>query len=245
MGRLYLGTSGFNYYHWQGRFYPPEIPRKAWLGFYALHFPTVELNVTFYRFPRSTTFANWYQQTPPHFLFALKAHRSITHFKRLQGVETEVEKFFQHLVYLKDKLGIILWQFPAGFPASEEVLAAFLELLKQHPIAQKARHAFEFRHNSWFGDRYFSLLSRYNFALCLADSPRWPKVYEVTADFVYLRFHGSQKLYSSSYSREELEEWSQKIKHWLEQGLDVYAYFNNDAQGHALANAQELLALLA
>ncbi|MGI9952732.1 DUF72 domain-containing protein [Moorellaceae bacterium AZ2] len=245
MGNLYLGTSGFNYYHWQSRFYPPELPRKEWLKFYALHFPTVELNVTFYRFPRQSTFINWYQQTPPHFIFALKGHRSITHFKRLQGVETELEKFFQHLSYLQDKLGIILWQFPPGFKVQREVLLSFFKLLQEHPIAQRARHAFEFRHNSWFNDHIFSLLSTFSFALCFADSPRWPRVYEVTADFVYLRFHGSQKLYSSSYSREELEEWAEKIKHWLGQGLDVYAYFNNDAQGYALANARDLLALLA
>lgn len=244
MGKLYLGTSGFNYPHWRGRFYPPELPSRDWLKFYASYFPTVELNVTFYRLPRPTTFGNWYEQTPEDFIFALKGHRQITHYKRLKETEAELNKFFQHVSQLQHKLRVILWQLPPGLRADIKLLEDFIGALKAHPLASRVHHSFEFRHASWFSPEVYSLLSLAGYALCLADSPRWPRAEEITANFVYIRFHGSQKLYASSYTREELEEWAKKIKHWLTQGLDVYAYFNNDAQGYALSNAKDLLALL-
>ena len=245
MAKLFLGTSGFNYSHWRGRFYPLELPTKEWLKFYASYFPTVEINVTFYRIPRLATFTSWYEQTPEDFTFALKGHRQITHYKRLKDTEAELEKFLHHLSPLQHKLGIILWQLPPGLKADLKLFRDFIAALQAHPLASRIRHSFEFRHASWFSPEVYSLLSSAGYALCLADSPRWPKVEELTANFVYVRFHGRQKLYASSYTREELEEWAKKIRHWLEQNLDVYAYFNNDAQGYALANARDLLSLLA
>lgn len=244
MPRFYLGTSGYNYRHWRGRFYPEDLPAQDWLSYYAGEFATVELNVTFYRLPLAKTFANWYARTPPGFSFALKGSRAVTHLKRLAGVAEAVAAFFARAAGLKEKLSVVLWQLPPSLPAEEERLAAFCQLLAANATAAGVRHAFEFRHPSWFAPAVYRVLARYGHALCVADGPRWPKVKEVTADFVYVRFHGSRKLYSSAYTAEELADWAAQIRAWLAQGYDVYAYFNNDAEGHALANARTLRALV-
>ncbi|MDN5347796.1 MAG: hypothetical protein PWP65_1360 [Clostridia bacterium] len=240
MARFYLGTSGYNYSHWRGKFYPEDLSTKDWITYYATRFNTVELNVTFYRLPLAKTFTTWYERTPDGFLFALKGSRLITHYKRLVGVEEALQSFFTRAAGLKEKLGVVLWQLPPGLHADTERLLAFCELLNSHPLARVARHAFEFRHQSWFVPEIYDILARYSYALCVADAPRWPQAKEVTADFVYLRFHGSRKLYSSSYTSEELAGWAAQVKTWLAQGRDVYAYFNNDAEGWAVTNACEL-----
>ncbi|WP_027719350.1 DUF72 domain-containing protein [Desulfovirgula thermocuniculi] len=243
-GGLYIGTSGYNYPHWRERFYPPEMPARAWLGFYAEHFNTVELNVTFYRQVQPRTFEKWHETTPPDFRFALKGHRFITHLRRLSDVGEAVASFFRCAAHLEEKLAVVLWQFPPSFQSDEALLAAFCALLREIPPAARTRHAFEFRHRSWFAPPTYRILAAGNFALCIGDSPRWPQAEEITADFVYLRFHGGKQLYRSNYSTAELGTWARRIEGWLGQGLDVYAYFNNDAEGHALHNAAELRALV-
>ncbi|MGQ9531868.1 MAG: DUF72 domain-containing protein, partial [Desulfotomaculales bacterium] len=244
-GKLYVGTSGYNYSHWRARFYPPGLPSRAWLGFYAERFNTVELNVTFYRQPRPGTFEGWREGTPPGFRFAVKGHRLITHLRRLKDVADALAGFFEGAALLGEKLAVVLWQLPPGLPADPDLLSAFCTLLKENPVAARVRHAFEFRHRSWFTPATYEILSAGNCALCVADSPRWPRAEEITADLVYLRFHGGERLYRSRYSVEELTGWASKIRAWLIEGRDVYAYFNNDAEGHALANAEELRALVA
>lgn len=245
MARFCVGTSGYNYSHWRGRFYPEGLPSTDWIAYYAREFSTVELNVTFYRLPLAKTFANWYERTPSGFFFALKGSRLVTHLKRLAGVEETVCRFFERAAGLKEKLGVVLWQLPPGLKADGARLAAFCELLAADPVASNVRHAFEFRHQSWFVPEVYEILARHRHALCVADGPRWPKAREVTADFVYLRFHGSRKLYSSGYTSEELAGWAEQIRDWLDRGYDVYAYFNNDAEGYAVANARELRSLVA
>jgi len=240
--RLLIGTSGYNYGHWRGRFYPEELPTRQWLSYYARTFPTVELNVTFYRLPRRSTFAGWYEQTPPDFTFAIKGSRVITHLKRLAEVEEETRRFFAHAGELKEKLGVVLWQFPPSFRLDLAKLDSFCALLEA--VAGHTRHAFEFRHSSWFAPELYEFLRQRNLGLCVADAPRWPTCEEVTADFVYVRFHGSERLYSSCYSTEELKTWAEKIARWRREGRDVFAYFNNDAEGFALQNARELTNLL-
>lgn len=239
-----IGTSGYNYPHWRGKFYPETLPTRQWLSYYAQTFPTVELNVTFYRLPRRTTFAGWHEQTPPSFLFALKGSRLISHLKRLANVEEEVSRLFHHAEALREKLGVVLWQFPPSWQLDTARLASFCALLASQPVTGAVRHAFEFRHRSWFAPEVYRLLERHNFALCVADAPRWPCCEQATADFVYLRFHGSQKLYSSCYTSAELAAWAEKIATWRSQDRDVFAYFNNDAEGFALENALELIRLL-
>ncbi|MGB9885370.1 MAG: DUF72 domain-containing protein [Moorellales bacterium] len=240
MPRFYLGTSGYNYPHWREHFYPSDLPSRQWLAYYALEFNTVELNVTFYRLPLAKTFAAWRGCTPPGFVFAMKGSRAVTHLKRLSGAEEAAEKFFERASELGDKLGAVLWQLPPGLKGDVARLEAFLAFLRDHPVAGRIRQAFEFRHPSWFNPEIYRLLRGHGAGLCVADGPRWPLVKEVTADFVYVRFHGRRKLYASAYTEEELSAWAQDIAGWLARGLDVFAYFNNDAQGFALANARRL-----
>lgn len=238
--KIYIGTSGYIYYHWREVFYPAALPSYKWLEHYTKFFKTVELNVTFYRLPQESAFKSWYKRTPKDFIFVLKGSRFITHVKKLQGVVQATKLFFGRASLLKEKLGVILWQLSPSWKKNTERLEKFLKLVSQYKI----RQAFEFRHESWFCEEVYKILKKYNVALCLADSPYYPKVEKVTADFVYLRFHGGKILYGSRYSKKEMQEWAKKIKRWIKRGLDVYAYFNNDAFGYAVENANELKNLL-
>ncbi|MDI6689116.1 MAG: DUF72 domain-containing protein [Actinomycetota bacterium] len=245
MTKVFVGTSGYNYLHWwNGVFYPPDVPQRKWLEFYAQHFDTVELNVSFYRLPKRKVFEGWRNRTPNNFIFAVKGSRFITHVKKLAGCEDPLKLFFDNASGLKEKLGIVLWQLPPGLHMNEERLEEFCGLLAQNEIARNTRHAFEFRHKSWFCDEIYELLSKYNFSLCVAHSNRWPFVEISTADFVYLRFHGGEILYGSNYSDGELKGWSSEAKKWLHEGRDIYAYFNNDAYGFAVYNALKLRELI-
>ncbi len=243
--KIYIGTSGYSYKHWwNGVFYPRETPQKHWLEYYAEHFNTVELNVTFYRLPKETVFQGWYKRTPKDFRFTVKGNRYITHIKRLKDCNEPLKLFLKNASGLKQKLALILWQFHPKMKADPERLTEFCTLLKMQKIASQIRHAFEFRHESWFCDEIYGILRNNNLALCIAHSPRWPLVESVTADFVYLRFHGGERLYGSNYSEKEMKEWAAKARGWLEEGKDVYAYFNNDAQGFAVKNALSLHQLI-
>ncbi len=240
-GRLWIGTSGYNYGGWRGSFYPPDLPSKDWLSFYAQHFSTVELNVTFYRLPRPTSFANWRAQTSEDFVFSLKGHRRITHLKKLGDVERETRQLFAHAQELKEKLAVVLWQFPPQFKADLGKLRAFCDLLGE--VAPQVRQAFEFRHPSWFVPEVYALLEKQDMALCAVDAPDWPSGEQPTADFAYVRFHGRADLYFYTYSRDELGEWGRRISSWLRQNVNVFSYFNNTG-GDALKNAKELLGLI-
>ncbi|MEW5899538.1 MAG: DUF72 domain-containing protein [Bacillota bacterium] len=243
---LYLGTSGWAYGHWRQVFYPADLPAKDRLQYYAQHFPTTEVNYSFYHLPRPSTYRKWYNETPAGFVFAVKASRFITHIKKLKEVEEAWTKFIEHALHLKEKLGPVLFQFPPGFSAqNEEIigLREFLALINSRP-GRKLRFAFEFRHKSWCCQQVYDLLRGYNAAWVIADSSRYPKAKAVTADFIYVRMHGPQAMFGSAYSSEELGELAREIKEWLSAGLDVYVYFNNDFHGYAIANARELTAKL-
>jgi uncharacterized protein YecE (DUF72 family) len=241
MSDLFVGTSGYSYQHWRnGVFYPKGTPQSRWLEFYAEHFETVELNVSFYRLPKKETFAKWYERSPADFRFAVKGSRFITHIKKLKNCEEPLHLFADHAGELKEKLGVILWQLPPNFKADGERLEAFVGLLASPEVAPGARHVFEFREKSWFQADILELLKRHKFSLCIAHSPEFPYCEEETADFVYLRFHGGEVLYGGDYSDEELRRWSRKIRSWLKSPKDVYAYFNNDAHGYAVKNALTL-----
>lgn len=228
-----IGTSGWNYPHWQGIFYPSDCPRSRWLEWYAKHFDTVELNATFYRLPKPKTFENWKLRTPDNFLWALKASRYITHIKRLKEPEEPLERFYKASAPLQDKLGPILFQLPPGLPFDEDRFEHFCRTLRP-----SHRYALEVRHPSWIDNRLFAILRRYSIAFCIADTAgRYPYHETVTADFVYIRLHGSRKLYASDYSEEELQSWARKIKGW---GMDTYLYFDNDFEGYAVKNARRI-----
>lgn len=242
-GKIFIGTSGWIYSHWEGIFYPGKLSSNDKLVFYSKHFNTAEINYSFYHLPRKTTFQNWYRITPKDFIFSVKASRFITHIKRLNGVEEPLKNFIENAKELKEKLGPILFQFPFSFKAGKkeiERFKKFLDLLKKF----KFLFAFEFRHESWFIEKIYNLLKKYNFALVIADSSRYPKAEISTANFVYFRFHGPTSLFSSKYSKEQLKNFAQLIRKFLKQEKDIFCYFNNDFSGYAIENAKELIRLL-
>lgn len=256
MGKLFIGTSGWVYWDWQGIFYPEDLSSKDYnppttrLKYFSQHFKTTEINYSFYHLPRPMTYQNWYNQTPGDFLFSVKASRFITHIKRLKGVKRAWKTFLENALNLKEKLGLILFQFPPSFQATDENikrLESFLKLIRADSldirVDSRLRFALEFRHKNWCDKKIYNLLKRYNSAWVIADSPHYPKEEVVTADFIYIRMHGSKVLFASKYTKKELSFLAQKIKKWLKQGLDVYCYFNNDAYGYAIENAKELLKL--
>ncbi|MCX7926940.1 MAG: DUF72 domain-containing protein [Candidatus Omnitrophica bacterium] len=240
MTQFFVGTSGWNYPHWaDGVFYPVGLSKKKWFKYYTEHFNGVELNVTFYRLLRKATFENWYLQTPEKFVFIVKGWRFITHIQRLKKVKETLSIFVENVCGLKNKLGAILWQFPPSFKKDTVCLKKFLKMLTE----TKTRQVFEFRNQTWFDEEIYTLLEEHNGCLCIAHSGnRYPCKKIVTADFLYLRFHGAGQLYNSDYSDKELKEWanfalSSNVK-------TVFAFFNNDAYGYAVKNAQKFDHLL-
>jgi uncharacterized protein YecE (DUF72 family) len=238
MSRLYIGTSGWNYAHWQGVFYPQGLSQGEWLEHYIRFFNCVELNVTFYRLVKKQTFQNWYKRVPEDFYFVAKGSRFISHIKKLKSVKEPLGLFIDNAVELRGKLAAILWQLPPSFKKNLRRLEAFLKLLKE----PKFRQVFEFRNGSWFDQEVYALLKEYNACLCIAHSSRFPCARELTSDFLYLRFHGSGSLYSSNYSDKELKEWVDFTRSFKRK--DIFAFFNNDAYGYAVKNALRFRELL-
>ena len=233
--QYHIGTSGWHYDDWRGRFYPEKLAKAAWLGFYAGHFNTVELNNSFYRLPSEDAFTNWYNSSPPDFTFAVMVSRFITHNKRLKNTGEAVENFISRARILSEKLGPLLYQLPPGMHRNDEVLDSFLSSL---PSGLK--HVFEFRHESWLEEKVFEILRRHNTGLCVFDMPDFTCPLVVTAGFAYIRFHGSGALYSSGYTDEELADWAEKIAELGTSLKEIYIYFNNDVEGFALRNARTL-----
>jgi uncharacterized protein YecE (DUF72 family) len=236
-----IGCSGWNYQHWRnGVFYPPRLPPRRWLEFYAERFDTVEINMTFYRLPRETAVANWVRESPEGFLFAVKMSRYVTHIKRLRDLLPSLELFYSRIRPLvrTEKFGPVLWQLPGTFRRDDERLAEALALLPP------GRHCFEFRHESWFVPEVYELLHAHGVALVIGDTPERPfQAHELTAGWTFVRFHRGTRGRYSNYSRSELEEWAPRLAGWAERG-DVYVYFNNDWNGYAVRNAAYLQKLL-
>lgn len=239
MASILVGTSGWNYKHWKDIFYPNNISQKEWLNYFANNFSTVEINYSFYRLPSISNIKNWYKSVPDYFIFAIKASRFITHLKKLKDIEEPLNTFLENFKHLKEKTGPILFQFP---PNLHQNLKKLDNLLKILPSYQKV--AFEFRHESWFRTAVYKMLEKYNAALVIADSSRFPVKRITTARYSYIRFHGGRKLYGSKYSPEELSNWKNYIDKEANNGVDFYIYFNNDAFGYAVENAKELASLL-
>lgn len=240
MAGLFIGTSGWVYAHWRGRFYPPDMPQSKWLTFYSQHFNTVEVNNSFYRLPSRGVFERWLEQTPEGFSFSVKGNRFITHMRKLNSVEEPLYRFFEAVGGLGDKAKVILWQLPPMLKADVERLHSFL---KQLPRGFK--YAFEFRHHSWWANKAcVRVLEKYGCAFCIPSAPMIPKSMMVTADFSYIRMHGWNELYAGCYPIEELKWWAEHIRAMLRSGIDVFVYFNNDANAYAVRNASELIELL-
>jgi uncharacterized protein YecE (DUF72 family) len=235
MARYYIGTSGWHYDDWRGRFYPEKLPKAKWLEFYAQHFATLELNNPFYHLPSEKAFTNWYSSSPPDFIFAVKVSRFITHIKRLKDCDEAVNNFMSRAALLKEKLGPLLYQLPPGLHRDDDRLKSFLAILPR-----RLKHVIEFRHKSWFAEDIYDILRRYKVGFCIFDMPKLTSPIIATADFAYIRFHGSDSLYSSCYSDEALAAWAKKIKRLAKNLKVVYIYFNNDVAGYALENAKTI-----
>jgi uncharacterized protein YecE (DUF72 family) len=227
-----IGCSGWNYKDWRGTVYPEGVGPAHWLEHYAQLFETVEVNSTFYRLASPKAVAHWIEQTPPEFVFALKASRYLTHSKRLAKLEEGVKRYYAAIEPLvgSPKLGPIVWQLPPNFQRDEERLAAALDSLPG------GRHCIEFRHESWFTPDVYALLREKGVALVIGDHPERPfQSTELTADWTFLRFHYGARGRRGNYSDTELEEWAKRIDGWR-RDVEVFAYFNNDWEGFAVKN---------
>ncbi len=236
-----IGCSGWNYRDWRGDFYPPKLPARRWLEVYAERFDTVEVNATFYRLPTREAVGRWAEQAPPGFVFALKGSRYVTHVKRLAGMAEGVERFYERVdpLAVAGKLGPVLWQLPATFHRDDARLEEALGAL-----AGRGRHAFEFRHESWFHADVLARLRAAGVALVIGDHPERPfQSYEPTADFAFVRMHYGRRGRDGNYSRRELERWAERVRGWR-RSYEVFVYFNNDWRGFAPRNARDLRRLV-
>jgi uncharacterized protein YecE (DUF72 family) len=227
-----IGCSGWNYPHWREVVYPRGLPQRRWLEHYSTLFDTVEVNNTFYRLPSRDAVAGWVEQTPPGFLFAVKASRFLTHMKRLTDMGRGVERFYERIEPLvrSPKLGPVLWQLPENLHRNDERLAGALGKLPP------GRHCFEFRHPSWFVPQVYDLLREHGVALVIGDHPERPfQSHELSADWTFIRFHYGSRGRNGNYSERELEVWRRRIEAWRV-SAEVFAYFNNDWQGYAVRN---------
>ncbi len=239
MTNFFIGTSGFSYSHWKGKFYPKNLPSSKFLEHYVTQFKTVEINSSFYCLPKEKTFKNWQQKTPKNFLFSLKASRYITHVKKLKDCHEPLARFLKAAFVLKEKLAVVLFQMPPSFKANEKRLKKFLSI-----APKKLKTTFEFRHPSWFSPKIYAILKKFNSALTIADTPDYPYVEKLTTDFTYLRLHGHESLYSSNYSDKQLDAFTHLLKKCSPKIKRAYVYFDNDAFGHAPKNAKTLINLL-
>ena len=232
-----VGCSGWQYKHWRGDFYPASLPQNRWLEYYAQHFDTVEINNTFYRLAEASSFQQWRRRAPRGFEYAVKASRFLTHMKKLKDPQEPVERFLERARYLGPSLGPILFQLPPHWSLNVERLETFLAALPP-----RRRYAIEFRDPSWYAEAVLARLASHRVALCLHDMTGSESGKVVTGPFVYVRFHGSQgaRKYSGTYSDDALDEWAEWLSQPLRDGLPVYAYFNNDAGGHAPRDAVRL-----
>lgn len=287
MAKTRIGISGWRYSPWRGVFYPRDLVQKDELSFASREFPTIELNGSFYSLQRPESYLSWYEDTPRGFVFAVKGPRFITHNKRLRDIEKPMANFFASgVLALREKLGPMLWQFPPNFRFDPQVFEAFLAMLPRTTMAAAAmgrghdahlkrrayldvershrlRHAVEIRHESFVDPAFITLLRKYGVAFVVADTAgKFPRYFDVTAPFVYVRLHGDKKLYASGYSDEALHDWARRIRAWRRgaqptkdprisrsapskrAARDVYVYFDNDMKVKAPRDAHALAALL-
>jgi uncharacterized protein YecE (DUF72 family) len=236
-GRIRIGTSGWSYLHWRDCFYSPDLPPDQWLPRYAREFDTVEINNTFYQQPKPNSFREWHDQVPDGFIFSVKAHRFITHMKKLKDAEDPLRRFFKNIAPLKEHLGPLLYQLP---PRWKKNVTRLNEFAQQLP--RRKTHVIEFRGADWLTEDVFATLRAHHVSLCihdlLADHPR-----QLTGKVAYLRFHGATGKYAGRYGRQALKRWRGWIRDVAAE-RDVYVYFNNDQHGHAIEDARALKELL-
>jgi uncharacterized protein YecE (DUF72 family) len=236
---IYIGTSGWMYKSWAETFYPKDCPAKRHLEYYATRFPTVEINATFYRLPEASTFDGWCKKAPEGFLYAVKGSRAVTHLKRLKPGARSFKLLLDRSRRLRNHLGPYLWQLPPNFSKNAERLSVFLKTLPP-----RLEHAVEFRHASWFDSEISALLKRHHVAMVAVSSQKMPMRWEVTSDFVYVRFHGLKSGPAHNYTDRELEPWAERLRRCARQGVKGFVYFNNDVNTRAPLNALRLIEMV-
>ena len=241
MTKIHVGTSGWMYDHWAGRFYPDNLPKTRWFECYAKHFDTVELNVTYYRLPPEKTFLSWARKAPREFVFSVKGWGLITHRKKLRGVESNLRLFLSRVQLIGEHLGVVFFQTPPIMQKDLPRLEEFLKLLKSYP---EFRFAIEFRHSTWFDNEVEELLRSYRVGFVQFHHPELPCPRWVTSDFVYIRMHGKGILYGGAYEESDIRNLADYLTGLPEDVRDVYVYFNNDANAYAVFNALKLKELL-
>jgi uncharacterized protein YecE (DUF72 family) len=240
MSKIWIGTSGWTYDGWRGPFYPQKVPKKDWLAWYSGQFPTTEINGSFYRTPSLEAVRAWRDHTPANFLFAWKASKFITHWKRLsEKSANSIELMETRLEALAPKVGPVLFQLPPQFAKQRDRLADFLDMLPHRYL-----YAFEFRHRSWYEDDVLELLRKRDVALCLSDHHDAPAPWEVTARHVYVRGHGPDGRYRDNYPDQALRAWARDIRKWQRQRRTVFVYFDNDQKSAAPTDARRLMQML-
>lgn len=235
-----IGTSGWSYKHWDGDFYPKELPNNRWLEHYAERFDTVEINNTFYRMPSTKTTEDWGKRVPDGFTFTFKVSRYITHLKRLQEPKEPLANFFERVGPVGQRhIGALLYQLPPDMKKDVPRLESFLEALPP-----KRQHVLEFRHTSWFDQEVLAVLRRHDVCFCVHDLRGIDCPVAATGPAAYFRFHGPGQAYAGNYTDEQLRDWTKRIRSISEEVETVYAYFNNDIGGHAVRNATTLREML-
>ncbi len=235
IGKIHIGTSGWHYAHWRGPFYPLILPVKKFLEYYAACFSSVEINNTFYRLPKKEILTVWRDMAPRGFLFAVKANRFITHMKKLKDPEKSLAPFLEGVEVLGEKLGPILFQLPPRWKFQPARLEEFLKALPA-----RRRYAFEFRDPGWLNPAAYELLAKWKAAFCVYDFAGRQSPAVVTADFIYLRFHGPEGPYQGQYDSRTLTNWAAQFLGWAQEGKEVFCYFDNDEAGYAIADALRL-----
>jgi uncharacterized protein YecE (DUF72 family) len=235
--RWHIGCSGFYYRHWKGLFYPEDMPQRMWFDYYCQHFSTLELNGTFYSFPKITSLKNWYRDSPMEFTFAVKAHRIITHYRQFQNTNDQMNQLYDVVSNgLQEKLGTVLFQMPPKFSYTVERLENILSNL--NPVF---KNVVEFRHVSWWQPEIYAELAKHNISFCGMSHPNLPDQLVANTPTLYYRLHGNQQLYSSAYNSNELNKFVHEVK--ATQADEAFLYFNNDIGASAISNAKELIQL--
>lgn len=238
-GEVRIGTSGWHYKHWIGKFYPPKTPASKMLAYYCRYFDTVELNNTFYRLPPVAGLENWRDSTPENFVLAAKGSRFLTHMKKLKDPVPGLARYFERVDVLGAKLGPILFQLPPHWQVDTERLRTFVAAL---PAGYQ--YAFEFRNNTWDTEEVYEILRAGNIGYCVYDLAGTQSPVKVTARFAYVRLHGPGGKYQGSYSDAALHAWATQIDLWRKQLQSIYVYFDNDEAGYAAKDALRLKAMV-
>lgn len=235
----HIGCSGFSYKHWKENFYPKGYPQRKWFEYYCEHFRTVELNVTFYRFPDVPILSSWYQRSPDDFLFSVKAPRIITHFKKLNDCRQLLSDFYHNLsLGLKEKVGCILFQFPPTFDYTEERLEKIIESLNL-----SFANVVEFRHTSWWQEKVYRALGDFKITFSGMSHQKLPDEIVINAPLLYYRMHGAPQLYRSLYEPTFLKQLVENISE-KQNVNDAYIFFNNDNNANAVINARQMMEMV-